>query len=375
MSGFDVDNVTVLMEAWKVASVKFATIKADIESKDAENAAAEVEELKKSLTAAEQDEDATKTTLFDELSKRKAAEPDVDQPTTSGESSKHSEAHTTEDSSRDDTRLTARMVAPKEYKHGENFTTWCSRFKRYYRASRLRRRDAFELLLNSVDDRTLEKIEPVADKLTTEEAREPDLFIPIFEQAIYPKSDIRSLRQQLTNGNLWQEEDEDVDTFASRIRSLAKRAYSKPAERHEPCLNAFLNGMKDPLLFDKVVSVPGAEDDFELAVESARKFEKLRRPNRHRTSELDVLRVSENQNRGGSPQEGAEASQRHTYRHDRRMQREDSRNDNRRSRQGQRSETRKCYLCQEKGHIVANCPLNPLNPNRAGNNQNVGPQQ
>ena len=82
---------------------------------------------------------------------------------------------------------------------------------------------------------------------------------------------------------------EDVDTYASRILSLAKRTYSDPSERHEPCLNTFLCGIRDVTLYDKVISVPCAEDSFELAVESARKFETMRRSTRNRTREqIDV---------------------------------------------------------------------------------------
>ena len=86
---------------------------------------------------------------------------------------------------------------------------------------------------------------------------------------------------------------EDVDTYASRILSLAKRTYSDPSERHEPCLNTFLCGIRDVTLYDKVISVPCAEDSFELAVESARKFETMRRSTRNRTREqIDVLTLT-----------------------------------------------------------------------------------
>ena len=47
--------------------------------------------------------------------------------------------------------------------------------------------DAIELLFNSVDDRTLEKLESVADRLTDKQKQDPDTFMPIFEQAMYPK--------------------------------------------------------------------------------------------------------------------------------------------------------------------------------------------
>jgi hypothetical protein len=254
-----VENIDNLMEAWKLASQRTADIASEIESKTAESADDDVlNPLKEQLKAAREDESTVRTSVFDEWSKMKqntVATTDASKKTasqvTSDDLTSSNRNPVTSHRIKDETPLTARFTAPKEYKHGENFTTWCSRFRRYLRASRIQRDDAFELLLNHVDDRTLETLEPVADKLSSSEKRDPELFIPIFEQAIYRKSDIRSLRQQLTNGNLVQEESEDVDTFASRIRSLAKRAYNIPGDRHEPCLNAFLNGLRDENLFDR----------------------------------------------------------------------------------------------------------------------------
>ena len=37
--------------------------------------------------------------------------------------------------------------------------------------------DAIELLLNHIDDRTLEKLEPVADKLTGTDRQDPETFM------------------------------------------------------------------------------------------------------------------------------------------------------------------------------------------------------
>ena len=71
----------------------------------------------------------------------------------------------------------------------------------------------------NVDDKTLDKLEPIADRITREESSHPDRFIPIFEQAIYPRHDIRALRQLLTNDNMVQGEDEDAYEDAYRLKN------------------------------------------------------------------------------------------------------------------------------------------------------------
>ena len=155
-------------------------------------------------------------------------------------------------------------------------------------------------------------------------------------------------------------------------------------------------------LYDKVISVPGAEDSFDLAVESARKFETMRRTTRSRTQEqIDVLRTyrldATNQDHETLPDTTR------TYRranHDQRDNRYDNndmsktasahndqsypqyqprrgdysyrgpyRGNNRRLR-----DTRTCHLCAQQGHFVRSCPQMPaaLNFLRVGNT-NSGP--
>ena len=83
------------------------------------------------------------------------------------------------------------------------------------------------------------------------------------------------MRQQLTSGGLVQADDEDVESFANRLRNIANRAsYRNVQERLEVCLNAFLNGVKVEVCDHKLVAAPGAKNYFDIAVAAARKFEK-----------------------------------------------------------------------------------------------------
>lgn len=399
------------MDALKIASEKVKNLHQEIADKTAAEADEEtiLEPLRRQLEAAMKDESTTQSSLFDEWSKIKVPVQaiNVQENKKTEAAPSHSLLQTTSDDNFQETPITARGTNIREYKHGDNFTTWCSRFKRYLRSNRLRRKDAHDLLLSMVDDRTLEKLEPVADKLSLAEQRDPDLFIPIFEEAIYPKTDVRALRQELTGSDMRQGDAEDVESFASRIRNLGKRAYGSPAERHEPCLNAFLHGLKDRSLYQDVVKDPQAQNNFELAATLAASLDKLRRSTHGRSAEpYNVLRLerstSENPDRntydrrnGNSSTNHPEAHDDRNYRrqnndNDRQNDRESDRqnndgrsnngsssrgrsyNDNN-SRQNNRRDNRTCFLCHKKGHVVANCFKNPLNINRAGDSQGTGP--
>lgn len=394
-------SLAALMEALSFATDKVKAVEVEITAAEADDTTSE--ELATKLENARKDQSATKESLLELLmAQHKETKNTVGEISGGpGESELDSNRQPIATRTRGETTLiSARLSAPKEYKYGNNFTNWCSRFKQYVETCRLRKEDAYGLLLNNVDDRTLDKLESAAERLTPKQKRDPDLFIPIFELTMYPRSEIRALRQQLTSGQLAQDSDEDIDTFASRIRSLAKRAYSEPVIREEQCLSAFLNGMKDEKLYDKVIAVQGAEDDFNLAVESAIKFEKLRRSRstHGRTAEqLDVLRVAGSQhnpvsadqardNRGMHYSGGGRSGQNDTYRN-----RDNGYNNYSRShsrgryspndgdnRRRNRPNNGLCYRCDLPGHIAAFCPSRPnaLNANRVGSSdQTTGPRQ
>jgi hypothetical protein len=239
-----------------------------------------------------------------------------------------------------------------------------------------------ELLLNSVDDTTLDKLEPIVQKLESSERDDLDTFVAICENALYPKSEIRALRQEL-NGKISQNDDENVEEFAARIRQIANRAYNNPHDREEPSLNALLNGMKDDSLYEKIITVAGAEDSFELAVEAARKFEKMKRvrgsagnSTTRDTELLEVNRVHQLQRQPRRPTNGAEepnsdrprrSDSNHQYSPDRNHR--ERQNENSSATGRGRFGNRRCYRCHEVGHIARLCRAptpSPLNYRRAG---------
>ena len=238
-----------------------------------------VNELAEKLNAAKLDEASTRSTLVQFLSLK--SKDNV------AEELMNNQIHL------NSTRFTARITPPKEYTYGENFTTWCTRFRRYLTMANITNANAHFLLLNNVDDKTSEKLEGAADRLTAEEKIDPNLFIPIFEQVIYPSSETRVLRMELTQ--LTQNLGENVEDFASRIRNLASRAYGNSAVKDECCLTTFLHGIQDN---DTKLDLMKAEvDSFDTAVTTAKKLERIgaavnnSRPN---LGTGDVLRVDSN---------------------------------------------------------------------------------
>ena len=264
---------------------------------------------------------------------------------------------------------TMRVQQPKEYKKGDDFTTFSYRYKIFVATARVPKYMLANMLLNNVDNDTLQKLAPVVEKLTDGEREDLTTLLAKCHEELYPQSEVRALRQQLTAGCTKQEDEEDVDTFACRLRSIANRAaYNNISERSEACLNAFLHGVNDEL-YDKILATPGAEHDFEVAVSAGRKFEKMKRtrtPTAQIENQLAVFRINDSSHREGG--ENGHAQSRGSrdsgsnYRHN---QRANAGTDSSRGHYNrtdrptrQRTETRTCFRCRQVGHIARNCNAN-----------------
>ena len=273
-----------------------------------------------------------------------------------------------------------KLKQPKEYKKGEDFATFGHRFQIFVESNRTDPTDYVNALLSCVDDITLQKLMPVLQCLTDDEKKNLKTLLDRCRETLYPQSEIRALRQQLTSAKIAQSGDEDVEAFAARIRSVVNRAgYTTEAEKSETCLNAFLNGLNGDLA-DKLYAAPDVENSFEIAVSTARKLEKMKSL---RTStavpEVDnlasVFRVTQPQ-RGSRMQSQERSSEQQQLLAD---ISEYSRRDgvsnhsprrgnfNQRGRAAprgrrERNEERTCYRCGVQGHIARFCRATaPLN--------------
>ena len=356
---------------------------------------AKIDELNTEIIAAEQYENETLKSLSDALDKThlsnvpavvKLPDPILANCQSSGQNSSTNSLTTT-------TRLAARISPPKEYKHGDDFTIWCTRFRRYLSMSNVSGRGSLDLFLNCVDDRTSQKLDSTVERMTADEKCQPDLFIPICISILYPASESRALRLELTQ--LSQETDEDIEGFASRIRNIGARAYSDNlSAKDECCLTAFMHGIRNSDI--KVDVMKGEANSFEEAVSLATKFERIRASVDIKVADstdlIDVLRVNNSQQSQQTPVEqptersDRDNSQSHyrtprdssSYRHNnyqnrnnqyRRPQANTSRNYPNNRGYSNYEETRNCWNCGEQGHLRRFCsqPAQaPLNYQRAG---------
>ena len=279
-------------------------------------------------------------------------------------------------------RRRIKLKQPKEYKKGEDFALFGHRFQIFVQSNRTDPDDYSNALLSCVDDITLQKLMPVIQGLTDGEKRNLKTLLNKCRDTLYPRSEIRALRQQLTSAKMVQETDEDVEAFAARIRSVVNKAgYSTEEEKSETCLNAFLNGLNSDLV-DKLYAAPDVEDNFEVAVSTARKLEKMQGLRKTTSSSevnnmAHVFKVSEPP-RGSRVQSQGRSAEQHqllsdvseyrrsegatndSYRRSSMSQRGRPAN---RGRQGrERNENRTCHRCGIQGHIARFCraPL-PLN--------------
>ena len=366
------EDAFVLVQAHHAAQTKTKDLKTQLEAAEAVEVpvAGTIDDLKTRLTAAKIDENAVLVSLQTSLAALNI-KPTSPKP---AETAPRVAAPVQQTS-----RLTARISPPKEYKHTEDFRAWSKRFQRYLSVSDLRGCDALLLMLNCVDERTAQRLETVVDSMTPEDEADYARFMPLFEEAIYPKSESRALRLELAQ--LSQTADEDIGSFAARIRNIASRAYDGNASgKDDCCYQTFVRGILSRDI--KLDVMKGEVESFEKAVQLATKLERIISTAETSTPEaatglLDVMRVRETP-RTSQPahpvqnptpdreqhfrSDNAGMPRQQSYRNQDNYRRNSQRYDNsyrsnprpaNNSRYDQ--ENRTCYSCGTRGHLWRNC--------------------
>ena len=101
--------------------------------------------------------------------------------------------------------FTPKLPVLQQYNHVENFLTWSSRFKRFLKIGKYTLyENIIDLLLQNIDDTTVDKLEPVVEAMSPNERANPELFYPLWKQAMYLEATlIRSLAQKIVHQPLW----------------------------------------------------------------------------------------------------------------------------------------------------------------------------
>lgn len=263
-----------------------------------------------------------------------------------------------------------RVNPPARYNHGDDFNIWCSRFRRYLTLAHIDNEHASMLFLNQMDDRTSKKLDPVARSMTATERADPSLFIPIFERKIYPESETKSLRVEITH--LKQEAGETVEDFAIKIQDMAHKIWgsiSRDSPGDEMCYSIFLGGLRKSEIRADVMRDEATS--FEEAVEAANKAEKIfmssrNQPSSHTVEPAAILQVDRACESNTSSPSNLHSARERTV-----TSRDHNSSEGSNAESGRRN--MKCHRCQKRGHIARYCYVNltadqitNLNSQRAG---------
>ena len=237
--------------------------------------------------------------------------------------------------------------------------------------------------LQHVDNKTYSELKPI--KLTDSQKEESAQFCQIYQDAIYGAEKMK-LRNCFRDWK--QENDEDVATFACKLRDYSKIAFSDKKFRDLSCLMTFTSGVADEYVALSLKESIPLPESFEEAVQMARKFEAIKSmiPDQQDTVKSIMKKTAEKSdivNPSNLSRESGERSRYHKLRHrDRsRDRRRKSRSrslstDDVRSQDRNRRESifrpfsrthlsnmgyryslppKRCFFCQKIGHIQRNC--------------------
>ena len=196
-----------------------------------------------------------------------------------------------------------KVPRPNKYQSTENFERFSERFSEYCTLANILDNNLHLHLLGLVDNETYDKLKRV--ELTPLEKSRCDLFIPKYVEALYPRSETRTLRVEFSK--LSQKHDESVDEFANRIRDMASRAYdTKNIElKEESSLLTFIQGLQDADI--KIKLYEAEVDTLDAALLLARKHIKINNTVRKTSEDFQLLKISSEDTSGTDQRTAANA--------------------------------------------------------------------
>ena len=174
-----------------------------------------------------------------------------------------------------------------KYKKGENFDRFCERFQEHVTLMRIQNDDLYLYFLQHVDDSTYSMLKPVS--LTGSEKRNPKLFCDKYTEIIYGEESV-ALKNELINCK--QAVDEDVTTFACKLREKANIAFADKDMANENCLLAFTRGVREKYIKRKLNEAN--LKDLNKAIKLAKRLEKVEEMLNEETHLNPILKAATN---------------------------------------------------------------------------------
>ena len=264
---------------------------------------------------------------------------------------------------------------------GESISTFLEKFQHFITLGNIRDPNLDFYLLNLVKDpKTYRKLKAI--KLTPVQKGDINLLILAIESALLPDSEIRSLRTELSS--LKQDTSESLEDFAFRVEELSIKAFSNEEMREEGALSAFLEGIRNLDLKQKLLESDSANTFIKTKI-LAFKLDKIATSLKQRSDDQSILHIA---HREQGPNHSLSRNDRGSFgnnppnNYDWRQNRNYNNNDDSaiansnggtfrnfsRPRQTQRRYRNlnevQCWTCRSYGHYSYNCDQPPAHNNR-----------
>ena len=135
----------------------------------------------------------------------------------------------------------------RKYTKGENFSTFCERFKEYVYIMKMKDKNLYIFFLQHVDDETYSTLKSL--QLSSQQKQDPSLFCKVYKNTIYDEQTI-SLKYEVMDCH--QKEEENISDFAYRLCEKGNIAFADSDTIDENCLLAFIRGTKDTYIKRKL---------------------------------------------------------------------------------------------------------------------------
>ena len=162
----------------------------------------------------------------------------------------------------------SRITKLRKFLKGENFSTFCERFKEYVYITKMKDSNLYIFFLQNVDDETYSELKTVP--LSAIDKQDPSLFCKIYKKVIYGDQTI-SLKNEVMECK--QKNDEKISDFAYRLREKANIAFANTSTIDENCLLAFIRGVKDAYIKRKLNE--STLETFNDAITLAKRLERV----------------------------------------------------------------------------------------------------